>query len=303
MAAKRVLVYGATGDQGHPLVRRLLSHGHEVIAATRQPEQPVLADAPRVKTVYASFDDEASLVAASRQADWIAMSLPFVFNVDTCRAMGNAIMNAAQIAGIEKVVFNTSCYVAEHDLDLSAHDGRRAIENAMEASGIPYAVIRSVVFMDNMQRAWLKPSIVNEGIFAYPAKEDLQISWICLEDVASYLVAALENPAVTADKFLVGGPEVLLGSEVAKTLSSVLGREIQFRSLSPDQFAGNMAKLVSGNAEVKPHSIYDGMAKFYRFYNSQPTSPLAVDLAPVLAKLDVTPTPLANWAAAQNWTL
>ena len=38
----------------------------------------------------------------------------------------------------------------------------------MAESGMEYAVIRSVVFMDNLSRFWAKPSIVKSNIFAYP---------------------------------------------------------------------------------------------------------------------------------------
>ncbi|MDX1581783.1 MAG: NmrA family NAD(P)-binding protein, partial [Alphaproteobacteria bacterium] len=237
------------------------------------------------------------------ECDLIAMHLPCVFDVEYCRTMGKNIMDATRAGGIEKVVFHTSCYVADRDLDLSAHDGRRAIEKAIEDSGIPYAVIRSAVFMDNMQRAWLKPSIVKNGIFAYPAAEDLLISWVSLEDIAAYMIAALEAEDVTADKFMVGGPEALVGSQVAEILSDVLGRTVEFKSLSPDQFAQEMAYLVTGSRDVEPHSIYDGMAKFYAFYNDQPTSPLNVDLEPVLKRLKIKPTSLEEWARAQDWTV
>lgn len=54
------------------------------------------------------------------------------------------------------------------------------------------------------------------------------------------------------------------------------GRPIVFRSLTPDDFASAMSLLVTGSAEVKPLSIYDGMAQFYRWYNAQGQSPLVV---------------------------
>ena len=63
-----------------------------------------------------------------------------------------------------------------------------------------------------------------------------------------------------------------------------------------------MSLLVTGSPDVAPHSMYDRMAHFYRWYNAQPVSPLAVDLAPALAKLPITPTTLETWAARQDWT-
>ena len=107
---------------------------------------------------------------------------------------------------------------------------------------------------------------------------------------------------LTAEKVLVGGPEALVGAEVAERLSAAAGRTIRFQSLTPDDYASRMSLLVTGSPEVQPHGIYDGMARFYRWYNAQPTSPLIADVDAAVAKLPITPTPMAEWAARQDWT-
>ncbi len=296
-----VLVIGATGDQGHPLMRRLLDAGYTVRAATRDPANFPADRWPGVIPVAADFADQASLDAAAAGCQGILMHLPFTFDRGVAQAMGQAVATAASRAGVGKVVFHTSCVVADRDLDLSAHDGRRDIEAALEGSGVPFVVIRSTVFMDNMIRVWARPAIVNSGIFAYPCRADLPIAWVSLDDVAAYMVAAYQHPDLVADRLTVAGPEILTGDEVAARLSQALGRTITFRSLDPETFARAMSKLVTGSEDVPPGSIYEGMAKFYRWYNSEPQSPLAISLKPVLAKLAVRPTPLLVWAGEQDW--
>ncbi len=190
----------------------------------------------------------------------------------------------------------------DHDLGLSAHDGRRDIERAIHDSGVPYVIIEPMVFMDNIARIWSRPAIVNSGVFAYPAAETLKISWVCLEDVAAYMASALLHEDLVADRIAVGGPEALVGAEVAERLSVAAGRPVRFQSLSPDEFAARMSELVTGLRDVQPASIYDGMAKFYRWYNDQPVSPVALDTVPAARLLGVTPTPFADWAARQDWS-
>jgi uncharacterized protein YbjT (DUF2867 family) len=298
-----ILVFGATGDQGHPLLRQLHAKGYAVRAATREPDAFPVADFPGVRAVFADFPDQASLDAAAAGADAIVMHLPFTFDRGFANLMGKGIASAAARAGVRKIVFHTSCYVHSSDIGSEGHDGRRDIEAAIAASGVPFAIIRSAVFMDNMVRAWAKPSIVNHGLFAYPAGNHLKVSWISLEDVAAYMIAALENPDVTAHRFMTGGPEALTGHEVAAVLSEVLGKPIAFRSLHPDEFAAGMSQLVTGSPVYEKGSLYDRMAEMYRWYNAQSVSPLAVDLAPVLQQLPVRPTPLREWATKQDWTV
>lgn len=296
-----ILVFGATGDQGHALLCRLAAGGYKVRAATRQPESFLVDRYPGIEVVAADFDDQASLDRAAHGADGIVMHLPFTFDRTYAVRMGRGIAEAAKKARMKRIVFHTSCVVMDEDLGLSAHDGRRDIERELEASGVKCVFIRSAVFMDNIVRVWAKPAIVNHGIFAYPCKPDLRISWISQDDIAAYMVAAYTLVA-PARHYLVGGPEILVGDEVAARLSRAIGRPIVFRSLHPDEFAGGMSKLVTGSANFEPGSMYDRIAEFYRWYNSQPVSPLAVDLRPVLAVMPVRPTPMLIWASDQNWS-
>ncbi len=297
-----ILVFGATGDQGHSLMRQLIAGGYKVRAATRDPAAFPAADFPGVQPVAADFADQDSMNHAAMGADGIVMHLPFTFDRAYAVSMGRGIATAARQARLKRIVFHTSCVVMDEDLGLAGHDARRDIERELLGSGVPCVFIRSSVFMDNIVRVWVKPSIINHGIFAYACKPDLRIAWVCQEDIAAYMIAAyeLDKPA---PHYLVGGPEILVGDEVAERLSTALGRPITFRSLHPDEFAGAMSKLVTGSAHFEPGSLYDRMAEFYRWYNAQPVSPLAVDLRPVLAVMPVRPTPMLVWAKEQDWSL
>ncbi len=272
------------------------------VAALRNPS--ALANTPfaNVETITADLYDEQSMIAAAQGMDAIAMHLPFVFDLEKATQLGRNIAAAAKASSVRKIVFNTSCYVADQDNGNPAHDGRRAIEQAIIDSGVTYAIFETKVFMDNMIRSWNKPSIVNSSIFAYPAKPDLKISWICLDDVAAFMVEALQNEDLPSGRYAVGGPQALVGDEVAAILSEVAGKPITFKSLTPDAFASAMSLLVTGSATVEPKSIYSGMASFYSFYNEQPISPLIADTVEMGKYFKTRPTPLAEWAARQDWT-
>ena len=156
--------------------------------------------------------------------------------------------------------------------------------------------------MDNMIRSWSKPSIVNSGIFAYPAKPDLKISWICLDDVAADMGEALQRDNLPDGRYAIGGPEASVGDQVAERLGEAAGKKVAFNSLTPDEFASNMSLLVTGSAEVEPHSVYHGTASFYRFYNVQDLSPLIADNAKTDAIFNFKPTSLIDWAKRQDWS-
>ena len=298
---KRILVLGATGDQGHPLLARLLAAGMKPVAALRTTTALAKTEFAGVETVEADLYDQQSMIAAAKGIDAIAAHLPFVFDLELAKTLGDNITAAARANNVAKIVFNTSCYVADFDNGDPAHDGRRYIEQAIAGCGSDYTIFEPKVFMDNMIRSWNKPSIVNKGIFAYPAKPDLEISWICLDDVAAFMVEALSRSDLPNGRYAIGGPEALVGDEVAARLSKAANKPIIFKSLSPDEFASAMSMLVTGSADVVPLSIYDGMARFYRFYNSRPQSPLIADTQAMLQTFRHRPMSVEDWAAKQDW--
>ena len=297
----RLLVLGATGDQGHPLLTRLIGAGMTPVAALRNPKALVGTEFADVETVAADIYDGASMIAAAVGMDGIAAHLPFVFDRARARQMGENIAAAGRANGVKRIVFHTSCHVEDNDIGSPAHDGRRDIIAAIAASGCGWTIIESRVFMDNMIRSWNKPGIVNKGIFAYPAKPDLKISWICLDDVAAFMAEALARTDLPSGRYRVGGPDALVGDDVSAVLSKVARRPITFQSLTPDAFASAMSLLVTGSPDVQPLSIYDGMAAFYRWYNVQTQSPLVVDPAEMARHFQHRPASLATWAARHDW--
>jgi uncharacterized protein YbjT (DUF2867 family) len=295
----RVLVLGAAADQGLPLIGALKAAELEPVAGLRRPDAMASTAHSDVATTPADLERSESLAAAMSGCDALAMHLPFTFDRAQAGRWGADIASAARQAGIAKIVFNTSCYVAPQDIGVTGHDGRRDIIAAIAGSGVPYAIIEPVVFMDNIVRPWSMPSIARNGVFAYPAAETLRISWVAIDDVAAAMVAALRDNSLTDARIPLGGPEALTGQEVASVLSDAVGHDVRFQSLSPDRFAADMSALVNGSPDVQPHSIYAGMAAMYAWYNAQPVSPLATE--PAALPVDVPLTPLRDWALRQNW--
>ena len=301
MTIEKVCVLGAPADQGQPLVQELLEAGFQVTAGVRRDDAMKDTPFPDLPTVHADITDADAMASAFAGQDAAAFHLPFEFDRDKAANFGKQIAEGAKRAGLKKIVFNTACFVADHDLDLSAHDGRRDIERALRETGIPCVFIEPTVFMDNQYRIWTRPLIMRDGVFAYPAKPDLKINWVCLEDVAQAMRRALQTDAADGQHVPLGGPQSLTGDEVAANLSQAIGRDIRFQSLAPEEFAARMSELVTGSREVQPLSIYDGMAKFYAWYNAQPESPLLVDPQHARDLLGMQHTSHLDWAKSKDW--
>lgn len=279
-------------------MQKAVAAGLDVRAGTRRPEAfPAMAGVTPVRAVLTMAE---SIAAAARGARAILMHLPLTSDRAEARAMGAAIAQGAKAARVERIVFHSSCVVMDEDLGIDGHDGRRDIEAALAASGVPTTFLRSTVFMENMIRPWVKPAIVRHGLYAYPAGPELRISFVTLGDVAEAMLRALDG--WLPERVLLGGPEVLTGDMVAERLAAAIGRPIRFQSLSPDAFARRMSLLVTGSEQVEKGGLCDRMAEFYRWYNRTLPSPLVADLEASPAALGRTPTTLLDWARQQDWS-
>lgn len=298
------LVLGATGDQGRPQVAALAAAGFTVRAAVRDPLRAGGAFSPPIESVVVDFAVPASLARACAGVDVVLANFPSSSFNDGSWLVGAAedLGLAARQAGVRRIVFNTSLPQRDRLLGHPGHDVRFRMREAFIASGVPTVTLCPVVYADNLLRGWAFPHIADRDTFVYPHAPDLEVSWLCQDDLAALMVAAAQAPGLEGRVLQIGGPEILRGADVAERLSAASGRAIRFVSQPVEEFAEAMRPLVRhGTTEERDARIRD-LARIYQWYNTSPERPFRVDMAPVLADLQVRLTPMAAWAARQRWS-
>jgi uncharacterized protein YbjT (DUF2867 family) len=310
---RTALVLGATGDQGWPQVVRLAQGGWRVLAAARSTERiggavaaaPTLDAKTRERIVPTAVDheDAESLTRAVVAADVVLANYPSSSLHDGAALIAAAerLGTAASRAGTRLIVLNTSLPLPASPLGFRAQDVRFAQRDALRASGVPTISIQPVVYMDNLLRGWAYPAIVERDTFEYPHSPTLEVSWLCQDDLASLMCAAVERPHLAGRDFNVGGPEVLRGPDVARILSTVTGREIGFASQPVEAFAARMHAVFARDASLDADALTGELTRIYRWYNDAPAKPFRVDMAPVLREMPVRLATFAEWAARQRW--
>jgi uncharacterized protein YbjT (DUF2867 family) len=309
-AGRTALVIGATGDQGWPQVLRLATAGYCVRAGCRDPNKfdahrgLPRAIAARVEPVALDFRSKPLLDRALHGVDALLVNFPSSSLHDAAELVAAAenVGASARRARVAIMAFNTSLPLPERSLGFPAQDVRFAQRDALRDSGVPVVSIQPVVYMDNLLRGWTYPGIVERNCFEYPHAPDLEVSWLCQEDLAAYMQAAIEQPHLGGRNFNVGGPEVLRGPLLAHTLSEIAGREIAFRSLPIDEFASRMSRVFERDATLDAARLTRALCDIYEWYNSSPSKPFCVAAAPILAELPVTLTTFETWARRQRWS-
>lgn len=108
------------------------------------------------------------------------------------------------------------------------------IERQISAAGLESTIIRPGVFASNAL-FWWAPAIRADGVVRWPyaAAETAPVDD---RDVAAVAALTLFQDGHAGGDYVLTGPESLSQAEQVRIIGDVLGRQIKFGELSPDQF-------------------------------------------------------------------
>lgn len=232
-----ILVTGATGHQGGATARALLGRGFRVRALTRNPDKPA-AQALReqgAEVVKGDLDDRASV---ERALDGVygVFSVQNFWETGAEReiAQGVGLADAARAAGVEHFVY-TSVASAHRNTGLSHFESKWQIEEHIRGTGLPHTIFRPVFFMANWEGPYLRPAIL-AGTLALPLDPGTNFQQMALEDIAAFVVLALENRDPWLGRALdLASDEASIG-DIAATFSRVIGRPVAYHQVPWDEY-------------------------------------------------------------------
>ena len=215
----KILILGATGHVGRPLVKELIVRGESVKAASRAGQPVEGAEGVAFDVAKPDFD---MLFAG---VDRLFLLLPTGY-VDS-KGLLMPIVNAAAVRKV-KIVF-----MSVFGVDADDSIPYRQVEIAVEKSSVPFVILRPNWFADNFHIFW-KHGIDN-GQIAVPAAEG-KSSFIDTRDIAASAAAALTTSRFDGKAFNLTGPAALSYGEAAAVLSEVLRRKIAYQPVDGAAF-------------------------------------------------------------------
>ena len=238
-----ILVVGATGVVGQGVVRRLAEQGKPVRALVRSQSGLDRTDAlralagPRFEIAHGDLKDEASLAAACAGATTVVSTASATIrrgegdNLQTVDRDGQLrLLDAARAAGVGHFIYLS--FSGNFNVASPLHDAKREVERRLQASGMPFTIVRPSIFME----VWLSPHAGFDpvgGTVRIYGSGDAQVSVISSADVAEFTAACVDNPAARNQVIELGGPEAVAPTAVVSTFERALGREIQ-RQVVPE---------------------------------------------------------------------
>lgn len=280
----KILVTGATGQQGGAVARELLAAGHTVKAMTRKPESDkarALA-ALGAEIVQGDLNDAGSLERAFRGAWGIfAVQNTWEAGVEGEEKQGKRAAEVAREQGVQHFVYS-SVGSAERDTGIPHFDNKWRIEETVRGLNFPsYAVLRPVFFMENWLSPWFKPSI-DEGTLAIAVEPETSLQMIAVQDIGKYGRLAFErHEALNGQAIEIAGDEMTM-PEVATIISRASGKPVSHYQVPIEQvreFSEDFAIMLEWFDRVGYNADIEGNA----------------------AKWGITPTKFETWAGRVAW--
>jgi uncharacterized protein YbjT (DUF2867 family) len=244
----KILITGATGNVGAEVARLLAARGVPMRALVRNRAKAKSIELPNVEIAEGDMDKPRTLGPALAGVDKVFLvSSPEPRQVE----LQANVIDAAKQAGVRHIV-KISAKGAAPDALSAFQRWHAETEQYLARSGMAFTYLQPNFFMQNALS--FAPSIASDGKF-YGSMKDGKASFVDLRDVAAVAANALADPGHEGKTYVVTGPEAFSFSDMARRLSSAIGKSVTYVDLPREALV--QAMMGSGMPDWQAQGIAD----------------------------------------------
>jgi uncharacterized protein YbjT (DUF2867 family) len=230
-----ILITGATGNTGLPLVKHLAAAGVPVRALIHSPAKKSLVEHKNVETIVGDFGIAGLIERALEGISRAYLVSPV--SLDQVKYQINFV-NSAKIMGIKHLV-KLSAFGTAPDSPVGLLRWHAEIEEHIRKSGINYTFLHPNFFMENLLTH--TGSVVKEGAIYSPLGET-RISMISVQDIAAVAAAILTDGGHAGKAYILTGPEAVNFPEIAGALGDIIGKPVKYVKVPYEAAKAGMIK-------------------------------------------------------------
>lgn len=265
-AAKTVLVFGATGQQGGAVAAALRAKAWAVRALVRSRggEKAQALAAMGVSLVEGDLSDSASIRRAMAGVHAVFSVQPssgqgaaYGVSDETEIRYGKAVADIAAEMGVQHLVYTSVNAAGPEKTGMGHFDSKSEIEAHIRSLGLDSTIIRPSPFMDLMM---LPGMGLDQGLFTFFMRPGQTLQCIAVQDIGRIVATIFSDPQRFVGRTIeIAGDEVT-GADLQQSLSRAAGTTITYARfpdslLKENAFLGDLASLVddgrlSGHADI-----------------------------------------------------
>ncbi|BAZ17793.1 hypothetical protein NIES4071_96730 [Calothrix sp. NIES-4071] len=264
---RTILVIGATGAMGRPIIRQLLAdekNQWHIRALTRN-SQSLQAKAlleigqGRVELFQGDVNDVTSVSTAMQGMYGVFCNTDFWSSCSVAveREQGIRMLEAAQAANIQHFIYSSleSCaYISEGKIPVAHFDSKAAVEHEIDWRrshefmqqiqqgwySKHVTVLRTLAYLENMTAFFLpRTGLLSDGreglIFSMPMA-DKPYPFVALDDIAWFTAYIFANLEEWGGRSLAIGSESLSIAQLAATFEQVTGIPAEYQPMSDAEY-------------------------------------------------------------------
>ena len=273
MMSAKFLITGVTGNVGKEVIDRLIEKGLPVKAAVRNLSKAESLGLKNTEIVLFDYDKPETFEPALVDVDRLFI-IPPPLNPKQHELI-IPLIDVAIKSGVKHIV-NISTMSVAHIENLPLGIAEQYIEN----SGIAYTFLRPNWFMQNCN-GYMLEDIKERGAINLPAG-DAKTSLIDIRDIVDVSVVALTTKNHLNRKYTLTGGKALDNYEIAKILSDVSGKKIQYYPMTDEDMSLSLKSFGMTDENVEMYM------DLYRSVRKGDTASVSPDVRNVLGREPIT---------------
>jgi len=225
-ATGTILITGATGNVGNSLLKHLDAADVDLRALVHDESKAQSLRDRGIEAVLGDFLEPETLGPAVEDVSTVFLLTP-IHPQQVPQATN--VIKAAKETGSDPRIVRLSVHQASHEAPTRISRQHAQIEDELTSSGLPYTLLRPQSFMQNTLLT--ARTVASEGKIYQPFK-DGRLGMIDARDIGEVAAKVLTEEGHEGEEYTLTGPAAISLYDVAEVLSEVLGKEVNYVSIS-----------------------------------------------------------------------
>lgn len=219
-----ILITGATGTSGVPIVKALVDRAKRVRVLTRDVAKAATLFGEDVEITRGDLSDPQSIEAAMEDVERALLnSSPAPNLVD----LQSGFIEAARNAGVKHIVkFSAAGADAKSTSTFLKLHGE--VEDKLRSSGLKWTMLRPTFFMQNF---FAMAGMIKAGTIYQPAGEG-RAPYVDVRDIAAVAAVTLAEPGHEGKVYEITGPQSLTYHDIAQMFTNLTDHHVTYQNVT-----------------------------------------------------------------------